>query len=174
LAPEVALIGLGGAVLGDSLSYTAGWIGRSWLSRRFLTPDAGRQAASGQRKNAWQQANQAFEKGGGMAVYLTRWLLTSMAIPTNLAAGGCGYRFDRFLLFDVCGEATWIVLFGGLGYWFGSQWELVQQFLSDFSGLALGLAVLGAGVYLAAKSFSRRRKPSFKEISNVYQNQPVY
>jgi membrane protein DedA with SNARE-associated domain len=124
--------------------------------------------------NAWQQANQAFQKGGGAAIFLTRWLLTSIAIPTNWVAGGCGYRFDRFLLYDLLGEATWIALFGGLGYWFGSQWEVVQQFLSDFGGLAMGVALLVAGIYLGIKGLSRRRASrSTKEIYDVYQDQSV-
>jgi membrane protein DedA with SNARE-associated domain len=39
-------------------------------------------------------------------------------------------------------------LYGGLGYAFGSQWELISDFISDFSGLLVGLLILGAGLYL--------------------------
>ncbi len=169
LAPDVALIGLCGAVVGDSLSYAAGRMGHGWLARRFGSH------GSGAALKGWQQADRVFKKGGGVTIYLTRWLLTSIAIPTNLVAGGCGYRFDRFLLFDFLGETTWIALFGGLGYWLGSQWELAGQLLSDFGSLALGLMVLSAGIYLGTKSLYRRRTHlSSKEINNVYQNQPVY
>lgn len=135
-------LGLLGAVVGDSASYIVGRFARGWVQRRF-----GQSAA-------WQKAQETFNRRGGLAVYLTRWLLTPIAIPINLIAGGSGYPFWRFFSYDLAGEATWIVLFGGLGYLFGSQWELISQFIADFSGLLVGLVVLGAGFYF----WLRRRR----------------
>jgi membrane protein DedA with SNARE-associated domain len=86
-----------------------------------------------------------------MAVYLTRFLITALAVPTNLIAGGSGIQFRRFLLYDSLGELTWVILYGGLGYLFGSQWELVSDFISNFGGLILGVVVLGVGVWLGTK-----------------------
>ena len=139
LSPEAVLVGLFGAVLGDSLSFGLGRLGQGWLLARF--------GASA----VWQRANQSFINRGGAAIYLTRWLFTSIAIPTNWVAGSSGYRFDRFLLYDLVGEATWIVLFGSLGYWLGSQWELASQYLSEFSVPLLGLAVAVVGSYLGIR-----------------------
>ncbi len=136
-------LGLLGAVLGDSASYAIGYFAKGWVERRF-----GQSAA-------WQKARDTFERRGGLAIYLTRFLLTPLALPTNLIAGGSGYSFWRFLAYDVAGEFTWIVLYGSLGYAFGSQWELINQFISDFSGLLVGLAALGAGIYFLAR---RRRR----------------
>lgn len=136
-------LGLLGAVLGDSASYAIGYFAKGWVERRF-----GQSAA-------WQKARDTFERRGGLAIYLTRFLLTPLALPTNLIAGGSGYSFGRFLAYDVAGEFTWIVLYGGLGYAFGSQWELINQFISDFSGLLVGLAALGAGIYFLIRQ--RRR-----------------
>ncbi len=136
-------LGLLGAVLGDSASYAIGYFAKGWVERRF-----------GQ-STAWQKARNTFERRGGLAIYLTRFLLTPLALPTNLIAGGSGYSFWRFLAYDVAGEFTWIVLYGGLGYAFGSQWELINQFISDFSGLLVGLVALSAGIYFLAR---RRRR----------------
>ncbi len=94
----------------------------------------------------WISARDSFDKQGGLAVFLTRWLVTAVAIPTNLIAGGSGYKFSRFLIYDAAGESIWIILYGGMGYAFGSQWELVNEFLSNFGGLLLGLVILGFGV----------------------------
>ena len=124
-----------GAVLGDSLSYGLGRVARGWIIARF-----------GQSLT-WQRAETTLEQKGGIAVYLTRWLLTPIAIPTNLVAGSGGYPFWRFLSYDVSGEITWLLLYGGLGYAFGSQWEAISQFISDFSGLLVGIVILGAGVF---------------------------
>ena len=128
--------GLLGAVLGDSTSYAIGYFAKGWVQHRF-----------GQ-STIWQKAQDTFERRGGIAIYLTRFLITPLAIPTNLIAGGSGYPFWRFLLYDASGELTWIILYGGLGYIFGSQWEAINQFISDFSGLLVGVIALAGGLYL--------------------------
>jgi membrane protein DedA with SNARE-associated domain len=140
--PTAAMLGFLGAVVGDSLSYGIGRVARTWVQRRF--------AAS----TAWRQAQVAFEQRGGLAIYLTRFLITPLAFPTNLIAGSSGYTYWRFFLYAATGELTWIILYGGLGYLFGAQWEMLSQLLSDFSGLLVGLIVLGAGFYV----WLRRRK----------------
>ncbi len=128
--------GLLGAVIGDSTSYTIGYFAKGWVQHRF-----------GQSV-VWQKAQNTFEQRGGIAIYLTRFLLTPLAVPTNLIAGGSGYPFLKFLVYDVAGELTWITLYGGLGYAFGSQWEAINQFISDFSGVLVGVVALGTGVYV--------------------------
>ena len=49
---------------------------------------------------------------------------------------------------------TWIMFYGGLGYAFGSQWEIINQFVSDYSSWLGGMIVLGIGAY-----FLIRRHP---------------
>jgi len=132
--PSAILIGLIGAVIGDTLSYSIGHYAKDWTQQRFGTSPA------------WINASQSFQNNAGWAIYLTRWLITAVAIPTNLIAGGSEYKFSHFLLYDLTGEFTWIVLYGGLGYWFGSEWELVYDFISNFGGLVLGIALLGFGI----------------------------
>jgi membrane protein DedA with SNARE-associated domain len=127
-------IGLAGAALGDALSYGMGYFAKDWIERRFGDSPA------------WLSARDSFNKQGGLTVFLTRWLVTAIAIPTNLIAGGSGYKFSRFMLYDIAGEVLWILLYGGLGYAFGSQWEIVSEFLSNFGGLILGLVIFGFGV----------------------------
>jgi membrane protein DedA with SNARE-associated domain len=145
-------LGLAGAVGGDIVVYGLGRFARVWIQKRF-----------GQ-STIWQNAEAYFRRRGGIAIYLTRWLFTPLAVPTNLIAGSSGYPFWKFLLFDVSGELTWIVLYGGLGYAFGSQWELISDFISDFSGLLLGLFILGAGVYFL---FRLRKRPASETTQPV-------
>jgi membrane-associated protein len=133
------LLGYFGTVAGDSLLYAIGFFASGWIQRRF-----GQTAA-------WKNAHLLFEQRGGIAIFLTRWLLTAVAFPITLIAGSSGYHFRKFFLYDVLGELTWIALYGGLGYAFGSQWELISDFISNFSGFALGALALGVGVYLLVK-----------------------
>ena len=134
-----ALLGLLGAVLGDMLSFGLGYYNRTWVDRHFG------------KSPTWRNARDAFDRRAGMAIYLTRFLVTSLAIPINLIAGGSGIRFRRFLTWDIAGEITWILLYGGLGFWFGSQWEIVSDFISNFGGLVLGLVLLGLGIWAGVR-----------------------
>ncbi|MGB0387577.1 MAG: DedA family protein [Ardenticatenaceae bacterium] len=131
-----------GVVFGDMVSYGMGRFANGWVERRFG------------ESPTWQNAQNTFEQRGAMAIYLTRFLLTPLAIPTNLIAGGSGYPFWRFLLVDAAGETTWLLLYGGIGYTFASQWEAISDLISDFSGLLVGLAFLLGGTYLLLR---RRR-----------------
>jgi len=134
-----AALGWLGAVIGDALSFSIGFYAKDWVDKRF-----------GNSK-AWRNAEDAFDARAGLAIYLTRFLITALAIPTNLIAGGSGIQFRRFMTYDSLGEFTWIVLYGGLGYFFGSQWELVSTFISNFGGVLLGMVILGAGIWLGIK-----------------------
>jgi membrane protein DedA with SNARE-associated domain len=148
------IIGLVGAVIGDMLSYGMGRYAKGWTEKRFGNSPA------------WINATKSFQKQAGLAIYFTRWLVTAVAIPTNLIAGGSGYKFSHFMLYDVSGELTWLVLYGGLGYWFGSQWELVYEFMSNFGGFILGVIILGFGIRMAW-NWQEKKKHSVEELQEA-------
>jgi len=147
--PLTALLGLIGALLGDGISFGIGFYAKHWVDGRFG------------RSSAWRNAQRSFDARAGLAIYLTRFLVTALAVPINLIAGGSGIRFRRFMAYDSLGELTWIILYGGLGYWFGGEWELVSGFINNFGGLILGLVVLGVGVWLG---FRRRRNTENESV----------
>ncbi len=128
-----------GTVAGDASLFAVGMLASQKIEQRFGNT------------SAWRYAHDLFMRRGGVAIFLTRWLLTAAAFPTTLIAGSSGYRFSRFLLFDMLGELTWIALYGGLGYIFGSQWELVSEFISNMSGFLFGAVVLAAGITIFRK-----------------------
>jgi membrane protein DedA with SNARE-associated domain len=137
------VLGYFGTVAGDASLYAVGFFASGWIRRRFGdTP-------------AWKSAQSLFERRGGVAIFLTRWLITALAVPVTLIAGSGGYRFRKFLLYALLGELTWIGLYGGLGYAFGSQWELISDFISDFSGFVFGALVLGVGIYIFLRKDAR-------------------
>lgn len=150
--PLTAVLGLLGAVIGDAVSFGIGYYGKDWVNQRFG------------RSSTWKSAKGSFQARAGLAIYLTRFLITALAVPTNLIAGGGGIPFRRFIIYDSLGELTWIILYGGLGYLFGSQWEIVSEFISNFGGLLLGLVLLGFGIWLG-----RRR---LRSIENAKQKVP--
>jgi membrane-associated protein len=133
------LIALICVVLGDAIGFAVGHYARGPVLSRFG------------RSDQWAKAENFFQRWGGMAVFLTRFLITGIATPVNVIAGMGNISFRTFLLYDVSGEAIWIFGYGGLGYLFGSQWEVVGEFISNFGGLILGLAILAIGIWLWRK-----------------------
>lgn len=133
------LTALAFVVLGDNLSYAMGRFAREPVLRRF------------QNSENWIKAEAAFNRWGGMAVFWTRFLITGIAVPVNLIAGTSGFGIRRFFLYDLAGEAIWVFGYGGLGYLFGTQWEVVSDLLGSVSGLALGLVILGVGIWLGVR-----------------------
>lgn len=133
------LVALACVVLGDNLSYAMGYYAREPVLRRF------------QNSERWTKAEEAFNRWGGMAVVWTRFLITGIAVPVNLIAGTSNFGIRRFFFYDLLGEAVWIFGYGGLGYLFGAQWEVVSDVLSNISGLTLGLVLLGIGIWLGIR-----------------------
>jgi len=143
---QTPLLGYLGTIAGDALLFALGHFASGWIELRF-----GGTAA-------WKSAHALFERRGGIAIFLTRWLLTAVAFPVTLVAGSSGYHFRKFFAFAMLGELTWVALYGGLGYAFGSQWELISDFISNFSGFAIGALALGLGIYLLVH-FSKKNNP---------------
>lgn len=128
-------VALGCVLAGDLLSYGMGRLLRRAVQSRFGG------------SLAWQRAEAYFQRRGALAVYLTRCLFTPIAVPVNLVAGSSGYSALRFAGFAAAGELTWLLGYGTLGYLFGSQWEALSDFISDFSGLLVGLLMLAVGAF---------------------------
>jgi membrane protein DedA with SNARE-associated domain len=135
----LSALGLMGAVLGDSVSYAVGRFAGGWVQYRL--------GAS----SAWQKAGDQFQQHGALAVYVTRFLFTPLAVPTSLIAGSSGYAFRRFLTHAVAGDFTWIALYCGLGYIFGSRWQVISQLVGHYLGWLGGAAVVGIGVYVLVR-----------------------
>jgi len=133
--PLAAALALLGVAIGDSIGYFVGRYGERYIPRRI-------------RENAsWRQAQDTFNQKGGIAIYLTRFLLTPLAVPTNLIAGGSKYAFGRFLAFDLAGELTWVVIYGSLGYAFAGSWEAINELAGSVGGMLIGVIALGGGIY---------------------------
>ena len=136
--PVGLAIGLAATILGDAASYTLGRLAGGWGQR-----------LRGRKQVLWQKAQERFQRHGGLAIYATRVLLTSLDVPSNLIAGGSRYSFRRFMAWDIVGRVTWIVLYGGLGYALGSQWEAAAALIRGYGGwLAIGALMLATGTWL--------------------------
>jgi membrane-associated protein len=149
LALFLALLG---AVLGDCTAYALGRALGGWArnpKRRWA--------------KAWHRAEAFLARHGGLAVYTTRFLFPALDVPINLLAGGSRLAFHQFLASATAGRATWIVLYGGLGYASGSQWEAAGQVAATSASWVGILAIAG----LLAYALLRRWLPAGGSYANL-------
>ncbi len=146
----VLICALLGLCLGDIACFSIGYSAHKFVRRRLQTSPA------------WQRAEKQLTRRGGVAIYLTRWLITPLAGPVNLVAGSTGYPFSSFVLFSVSGELTWLLLYGGLGYVFSDQWALINTLISNFSGVLVGVVALAVGSYALLRR--HRYQANLKEL----------
>jgi membrane protein DedA with SNARE-associated domain len=126
-----AAAALAGATAGDQVGYL---LGRSGAAGLGLRPGRG---------GAMARATEMLARRGGLAVFLSRWLVSALGPYVNLAAGAAAMPWRRFTLWAVTGEAVWVGLYLGLGYQFTGN-------LATATGAALKLLGLAAAVAVAA------------------------
>jgi membrane-associated protein len=138
------VLGLSAAAFSDSVGYAVGRFARPWVERRFGG------------SSTWRKARDRFHRDGGLAIYITRWLLSPLALPTNLVAGGSGYPYRKFLAFTVTGILTFFLIFGGLGFAFSKQWQAVGEFISTHLAWVVAATVVAVGLYLLIRRLMRK------------------
>jgi membrane protein DedA with SNARE-associated domain len=136
-----------GAVLGDHAGYLVGRVAgpaiQAWLERR---PTVARR---------FETAREKLSERGVAGVFLSRWLLTPLGPPVNIAAGIVAFPLVRFSFADITGEMVWVALYFSIGAFAGAGVEELSQAASDFSWLALAAAATAA---LGWAAFRRRPK----------------
>lgn len=138
LNSELALLlALGGAVAGDNISYFIGRLLGASPIRRY------------KESSAWQRASQFFSRWGAWGIFLSRFLITPLALPINLMAGSTGYQLYRYASIVFAGELVWVLIYIGAGYWFTDQWEIISSMMSNLSGMLVAIVfLLVSGVLL--------------------------
>jgi len=136
---------LAGATLGDSLGYVIGRFASDWAQRRY--GDSG----------TWRKARNRFHRNGDLAIFITRFLLTPLAVPTNLIAGISRYPYRLFFIYTVAGTMVFIVFFGGLGFMFSEQWRALGAFIDNYFIWLVAATTLGVVVYLVTRRLYRDR-----------------
>jgi membrane-associated protein len=164
----LGIIATTASTCGDNVGY---FIGRRWGSKillwlqhphrqRFISP---RNLARGQTY---------FQRRGGRAVFLTRFLFSALGGTTNLVAGADLYSYRRFLLADISGEVVGAIIALSLGYLFGASWEAVGRILGAISVLAFALlAVIFLLNYMI--KLMRQLRATQAEQTRIDVNMPI-
>ena len=128
---SVLVLLTGAAVMGDNTNYLIG---------RLIGPRVFTEQHTRFLKREHMLRTQSFyDKHGGKAVVLARFVPIVRTFAPFVAGVG-RMHYPRFLAFDVGGGILWVWSFGLLGYFFGSQPIIKENF-----GLAV-VAVIGISV----------------------------
>lgn len=134
----VLIVCSAGAIVGDNLGYGLGrWGGRK-LVRRITNRFGG--------ADMIKRAEAFTKRRGGVAIFLSRWLVTPLGPWLNLTSGITGYPWPRFLFWDVLGEVLWVVLYVSLGNIFSDRVGALADLLGNLTWVIVGLiaaAILG-------------------------------
>ncbi len=141
----VLVLGISGAIIGDSVGYEIGKrYGERLLRKvpdRLLDEDK------------LQRTQESVRRLGGKAVFVGRFTTAARVLVPGLA-GMAGIPYLRFLAFNVAGGALWATLFVLLGYAVGSQYKTVEH---NATLIGLGLLVLIAVFLLVRRHRHRDR-----------------
>lgn len=131
-------ITISASVAGDNIGYLVGrkwgsqalnWLEQSRLGKRLLSP------------NAISRSRAYFNKHGGWAVFLTRFLVAALGGIVNLVAGSELFPYRAFLAYDIAGETIGAVLPLMLGFIFGASWEAVGDIFGAISFFIIAMLV---------------------------------
>ncbi len=135
------LTALFAAMLGDQIGYQIGFRAGNLVEERLSRKPS--------RAVQLSKAKEMVRQWGGIAVFLTRWLLAPIGPTTNIVCGASDMRWLRFTLWDIMGEIVWVSIYLGIGYVFRgninelaailgeASWSLIAVLVAAFFGYRL-------------------------------------
>lgn len=123
----------------------------------FVLGRVARERVLGRRNAAMDQAQSLLRRRGGVAVFLSRWLLAPLGPAMNLIAGAGQMRWRRFFVWDLAGELVWVSGYLSLGAAFA---PFVPQ-IADLAGNLTGLLACLAIAWLAWRLLKRSHRSDF-------------
>ena len=130
----MATVLLTAAIIGDAVNYS---VGRYLGPRLFRAEDRSGLLHRLLNRHHLDQAHEFFERHGGKAVVLARFVpIVRTFVP--FVAGAGAMRYSAFALYNVAGALLWVGVCVGAGYAFGN----VPIVKDNFTVVALGIVAL--------------------------------
>ena len=148
----LVIVGIIATSAGDSAGYWLGRRGGAAVLTRFGP-------RIGIKPTALAQADAFLGRWGGVAILLTRFLITPLGPVINIVAGTGRYPYRRFILYDALGEAIWVIVYLALGYLFSASWDVLADILGQASqALAVAAIAIVLLVLLARTLWHRQSR----------------
>lgn len=136
----VILIGVASAIIGDNVGY--------WLGRRFGRDALECRGPFRQRRlELIHHGERFFEKHGGKAVFLARWVAL-VRVAAAWLAGINRMPLRHFIFWNALGGITWGITFGLVGYFAGKSGADLLSKLGIGGAVVLGLMLVGGLIFL--------------------------
>jgi membrane-associated protein len=140
------------AIAGDAVNYS---VGRAIGPRVFNATDTSSRLHRLLNREHLNQAHAFFERHGGKAIVLARFVpIVRTFVPFVAGAGSMSY--PAFALYNVTGGIAWVTVCVGGGYLFGDL-PFVKE---NFSLVALGIIVVSVLPMVIEYVRARRRRVS--------------
>ncbi len=128
---SVMAFGVLGAILGDQTGYIIGrWGGRrlaGWVGKLL----------GGEKRML--RVEETAKKWGGVGIFFSRWLVIQLGPWINLISGFTFFPYPRFLMWDLAGEAVWVVIFVLIGKIFSGQAQVLMEMMGNLTWAFVGL-----------------------------------
>jgi membrane-associated protein len=129
-------------IIGDGVNYAIG----NYIGPRVFTEDV-----RFLKREYLDRAHEFFEKHGGKAIFLARFVpIIRTFVPFVAGAGAMNY--SRFVVFNVVGAIVWVGSFDILGYYFGT----IPAVEENFSLVIIGIIIVS--VIPAVVEYFKARK----------------
>lgn len=138
----LVLIAISASVAGDNVGY---YLGRCFGSKVFGWLEHQHRLRF-MKAGTITHSRLYFQKRGGWAILLSRFLFSALGSPINLLAGAELYPYRRFLFYDFIGESIGVLIPLTLGYVYGTTWEEVGDIWGTISLSIIGFLLT---IYLA-------------------------
>jgi membrane-associated protein len=128
-------------IIGDAVNYSIG----HYIGPRVFTEDV-----RFLRREYLDKAHEFFEKHGGKAIFLARFVpIIRTFVPFVAGAGAMSY--GKFVVYNVLGALTWVGLFDILGYFFGNIPAVEEHFSLVVIGIILVSLVPAVSEFIKAR-----------------------
>jgi membrane protein DedA with SNARE-associated domain len=145
--PLVVVTAILGNVAGDNTGY--------WITRRYGVRALhllGMRKVVGSEK--YQKVHESVNNHPILIIYFSRFM-TGIAPTVNVISGTTRLAYKKYLTFEFLGECTEVLFFATTGYFFGANWEYLNEFSWEF------WAILFSGIiftYLFGRFVFKKRR----------------
>ena len=123
--PNIILVGVCAATLGDNLGYAIGYRGgRPLLDRYrhiFRIPTS-----------TIERGERLFDEYGAVTIFFARFIFGLRVIAGPLA-GVLRMPWKRFAVFNFLGALLWVSVISAVGYKFGKHWDQLIDYIKDLN-----------------------------------------
>lgn len=115
--PIIIVVAVVACTVGDNLGYAIGRRGGRPLLTRY-------QNIFRIREKTIARAERIFGRYGAVTIFFARFIF-GLRIIAGPLAGVLQMEWKRFVLFNFLGALVWVTVISLVGYFFGSQWEML-------------------------------------------------